>query len=90
MTQAVYRIDLNDFHPDGRRKFFMFECSCRSLAELNQRLQEEKVVYGQRLYTRRADTPGEFEVTGRDEVIVGREAIWQVSTPRHRYFEVEG
>ena len=60
---------------------------CASVAEFHQRLQEDKVIYGQSLFTRRGEEKGEYEIVDRNEMILGREAIWSVTVPRDRYFE---
>ena len=85
--KAVFRVELNAVHHDGRRKFTVFETDCASVAEFHQRLQEDKVIYGQSLFTPRGEEKGEYEIVDRNEMILGREAIWSVTVPRDRYFE---
>jgi hypothetical protein len=86
---ALYRIDLTDLRRDGIRRFVMFETSAGSIAELHQRLQDDKVLFGHALDTRPGEEAGSFEVTGRRECIIGREAVYEISVPRRRYYEVE-
>ncbi|MBB99174.1 MAG: hypothetical protein CML67_06510 [Rhodobacteraceae bacterium] len=85
----VFRIDLTDQTRKGGRRFIVFECSARTVAELYQRFQDDKVVFGYLLTTRPGEASGEYEVVGRQERIIGRDAVYEVSTPRYRYFEVE-
>lgn len=86
---AVYRIDLTDLRRDGRRRFLVFETSAASVAEIYQRLQDDKIIYGHSLDTRPGGEPGVYEVIGRHERIIGREAVYEISVPAWRYFEVE-
>jgi len=76
---TVFRITLTDLGRRGQRLWVNFECSAQSVAELMQRLDEDRVLYGHQLYTRvDPDTSRTLEVTAAKEIILGRDAIYKI------------
>ncbi len=83
----VFRITLTDLNRAGQRMWVNFECSARSVAELMQRLEEDKVLYGWQLFTRfEADTPRRLEVTEAREIILGQAAIYKIEEAKGWHF----
>jgi hypothetical protein len=78
----VFRITLTDHNRNGQRLWVNFECSAVDVAELMQRLDEDKVLYGMQLFTQldpNADRT--LEVTDAKEIILGRDAIYKIEVP---------
>lgn len=76
----IFRIFLNDLNTKtGHRIWMNVESSAKTVAELMQRLDEDRLIYGWQLFTRvDRDTPRTLEVINSKEVILGREAIYRI------------
>jgi len=78
----VFRITLTGHNRHGQRLWVNFECSAQSVAELMQRLDEDRELYGYQLFTRvDPEAPRTLEVTDAKEVILGRDAIYKIEVP---------
>lgn len=90
MQMSVYKVLLAEVSQrTGQRMFVNLECSAQSIAELYQRFQEDKIVYGFQLFTRHSGEQGVLEVVDRKEIILGREAVYKVEVPSLRFATYE-
>lgn len=87
---SVFKVSLNDFsRRTGFRMWVYLETSVKTVAELYEQLQEDKVIYGQALYTKSARESDLWEVVERRERVIGREAIYSIEVPEVRFVEYE-
>lgn len=90
MQRTVFKVLTNDLNSrTGQRLFVNFETTAKSLEELYQQFQDDKMAYGQQLFTKPSGERDILEITDRREIILGREAVHKVEIPKFRFAEYE-
>lgn len=85
----IFTIKTTDLTRSGTRWLCNFETDAVSVAQLYERLQEDRVIFGHSLRAKPSEEQGVLEVTARSEIVIGREAIYSIEVPNRSFVEYE-
>lgn len=86
---SIFTIKTTELSRNGTRWMVNFETDAMSVAQLYERLLEDKVVFGQSLRAKPTEERGVLEVTERRDILLGREAVYSIEVPNRTFVEYD-